>query len=141
MNRRPRSGRDTGNAALELLLVAPVLLLLIAAVVGIGRVTAARAALAGVAREGARAAVTAPNAAVAIRQGQTSAQQAAVAYGMDLVRLSVDVDPQGFVRGGTLVVIATYRIPLTDLPSFGLLPRALSFTVRQAQPIDPYASR
>jgi hypothetical protein len=60
---------------------------------------------------------------------------------MDPARLQVSVDPRGFVRGGTLVVIATYRVPLTDLPSFGLLPRTLSFTARQAQPIDPYASR
>ena len=44
-------------------------------------------------------------------------------------------------RNFRLVVAATYRVPLTDLPSFALLPRAVSFTARQAQPIDPYASR
>ena len=137
----PRSSREAGNAALELLLVAPVLLLLVAAVIGIGRVTSARAALDGVAREGARAAVTAPTAAAAIRLGEESARQTALAYGMDPARLSIAVDTGGFVRGGTLVVAATYRVPLTDLPSFALLPRAVSFTTRQAQPIDPYASR
>ncbi|HZC99247.1 MAG TPA: TadE/TadG family type IV pilus assembly protein [Actinomycetes bacterium] len=99
----PRSWREAGNAALELLLVAPVLLLLVAAVIGIGRVTSARAALDGVAREGARAAVTAPTAAVAIRLGEESARQAALAYGMDPARLSIAVDTGGFVRGGTLV--------------------------------------
>jgi Flp pilus assembly protein TadG len=141
VSRRSQSRREAGNAALELLLVAPVLLLLVAAVIGIGRVTSARAALDGVAREGARAAVTAPTAAAAVRLGEETARQAAVAYGMDLARLSIAVDTGGFVRGGTLVVAATYRVPLADLPSFALLPRAVSFTARQAQPIDPYASR
>lgn len=141
MSRRRRPGREAGNAALELLLIAPVLLLLIAAVVGIGRVTAARSALAGAAREGARAAVTASSATLAIRQGQESVHDAALAYGMDPARLAVTVDPAGFARGGSLVVTATYRVPLVDLPSFGLLPRTLTFTARQAQPIDPYSSR
>jgi len=141
VSRPRRPGREAGNAALELLLIAPVLLLLVAALVGIGRVTAARSALAGVAREGARAAVTAPSAAVAIRQGQVSARAAALGYGMDLARLGVTIDPGGFARGGTLAVTVTYRVPLADLPSFGVLPGTLTFTARQAQPIDPYASR
>ncbi len=140
-NRDHRRDRQGGNAALELLLVAPVLLLVIAAVIGIGRVTAARAALAGVAREGARSAVSARNAAQAVTLGEASAQAAARGYGMDPSRLTVTVDPGGFARGGSVVVTATYRIPLADLPSFGVLPRELTLTARQAQPIDPFASR
>ena len=51
-----RSGGDRGSFALELAVVAPALLLIIAFVVSVGRVTEARAKVQGAARDVARAA-------------------------------------------------------------------------------------
>jgi len=108
---------------------------------GAGRLTDARTALAGVAREAARVAADAPTPAAAVHDGQTRAHQTAAGYGLDPARLQVSIDPQGFARGGSVRVVARYRVALDDIPSLRLFPAELTLTSAQLEPIDPYKSR
>jgi Flp pilus assembly protein TadG len=136
-----RQPGQRGAATVELLVVAVGLLAFTAGLIGIGRLTDTRAALAGVAREAARVAVEAPTPAQAVQRGRQRAGLVAAGYGLDLTRLQVAVDPAGLALGGTLTVTASYRVPLDDLPALRLLPAQVTMTARQVEPIDPHRSR
>jgi Flp pilus assembly protein TadG len=140
-NTTTRPTRQSGSASVELLVVAVGLLAFTAGLVGIGRLTSTRAALAGVAREAARVAVEAPTPTQAIRVGEQRARLVATGYRLDPARLQVTIDPADLAPGGTLLVTASYRAPLDDLPAIGLLPRQVTLTAQQLEPIDPHRSR
>ena len=133
--------REQGSATVELLVVAIALLAFTSGLIGIGRLTSTRAALAGVVREAARAAANAATPTQAIRIGRQRAHQVAAGYQLNPDRLQVTVDPAGLARGGTLTVTASYQVPLDDLPTMGLLPGQLTLTARHQEPIDPHKSR
>jgi hypothetical protein len=133
--------RERGSATVELLVVAVALVAFTGGLIGVGRLTGTRAALAGVAREAARAAADATTPTQAIRTGHQRGQLVAGGYQLDPDRLQVTVEPAGLVRGGTLTVTASYQVPLDDLPTLGLLPGQLTLTARQQEPIDPHRSR
>jgi len=136
-----RQSRERGSATVELLVVAIALLAFTGGLIGIGRLTSTRAALAGVAREAARAAANATTPTQAIRIGRQRAHQVAAGYQLNPDRLQVTVDPAGLRRGGTLTVTASYQVPLDDLPTMGLLPGQLTLAARHQEPIDPHKSR
>jgi len=136
-----RQPRERGSATVELLVVAIALLAFTGGLIGIGRLTSTRAALAGVAREAARAAANAATPAQAIRIGHQRGQLVAAGYQLNPDRLQVTVDPAGFLRGGTLTVTASYQVPLDDLPTIDLLPGQLTLAAHQQEPIDPHKSR
>jgi Flp pilus assembly protein TadG len=135
-----RSG-ERGSATVELLVVAIALLALTGGLIGVGRLTSTRAALAGVAREAARAAANATTPTQAIRTGHQRAHQVAAGYQLNPDRLHITVEPAGLARGGTLTVTASYQVPLDDLPTLGLLPGQLTLAARHQEPIDPHKSR
>ena len=130
-----------GTATLELTVVAVGLLVFVAGLIGIGRLTNTRTALAGVAREAARDAADAPSASQAVRLARAEAQRTASGYGLDPARLQVSVDPRGLVRGGMLLVTVRYRVRLGDLPTLRLLPGEVTLTAHQLEPIDPFRGR
>ena len=136
-----RQLRERGSATVELLVVAVALLAFTGGLVGVGRLTSTRAALAGVAREAARAAANATTPTQAIRTGHQRGRLVAAGYQLDPDRLQVTVDPAGLRRGGTLTVTASYQVPLDDLPTMSLLPDQLTLTAHQQEPIDPHKSR
>lgn len=133
--------RERGSATVELLVVAVALVAFTGGLIAIGRLTGTRAALAGVAREAARAAADAPTPSQAIRTGNQRAHQVAAGYQLDPDRLQMTVNPAGLARGGTLTVTARYQVPLDDLPTMGLLPDQLTLAAHQREPIDPHRSR
>lgn len=136
--------RDTGErgtAAVEALLVAPVLLVLLALLMAGGEVTSDQAALRGVVREAGRIAVTARDAGQAVDLGRARAEEVAAGYGLDASRLRVTIAPGSFERGSTVLVTATYSVDLTALPSLGLIPGSARLTARHVEPIDLYISR
>jgi Flp pilus assembly protein TadG len=130
-----------GSATVELLVVAVGLLAFTAGLMGVGRLTDTRAALAGVAREAARVAADSSSPAQAIGAGRQRARLVAAGYGLDPARLQVTIDPKGLLPGGTLLVTASYQVPMDDLPTLRLLPGQLTLTARQLEPIDPHKSR
>ena len=133
--------RERGSATVELLVVAIALLAFTGGLIGVGRLTSTRAALAGVVREAARAAANATTPTQAIRIGRQRAHRVAAGYQLNPDRLKVTVDPAGLLRGGTLTVTASYQVPLDDLPTIDLLPGQLTLAARHQEPIDPHKSR
>jgi Flp pilus assembly protein TadG len=132
---------ERGTAAVEALLIAPVLLVLLSLLMAGGEVTADQAALRGVVREAGRVAVTAPDPAQAVALGNARAEEVATGYGLDSARLALTIAPGSFERGGTVVVTATYFKDFGALPSFGLIPGSAQLSARHVEPIDLYISR
>ncbi len=139
MRRRFRDER--GAAAIEMVLVAPALLLLLAVILGSGRLFSSRSALDAVAREAGRSAVEAPDAGQAIVLGRQAARTAASAYGLAPSDLSVRIEPGSFTRGGEIRVVATYRVHLADLPILGVGFPTVTLHAVHLEPIDLYKSR
>jgi Flp pilus assembly protein TadG len=135
----PRDQR--GTAAVEAVLIAPVLLILLALLMAGGEITSDQAALRGIAREAGRIAVTAADPAAAVSLGRARAQEVATGYGLDPSRLTVTIAPGSFARGSDVLVTATYSADLSALPSLGLIPRSARLTARHLEPIDLYISR
>jgi Flp pilus assembly pilin Flp len=132
---------ERGTAAVELALLAPVLLVLVAVVSGAGRMVETKSAVLSVARESARSAAEAPNAAAAHDAAIATAQQVAEGLGLDPARLSIVQDPHGFVRGAPYEVSVSYQVSMADLPGLGLLPGSVTLGAEHAELIDAYRSR
>lgn len=133
--------RERGAAAVEMVLVAPVLIVLLATVVGAGRIVSTKSAVLDVAREAARAASEAPDQASAIAIGQQRADEVAAELGLDPSRLQLTQIPGSFDRGASYIVAVQYRVQLGDLPGMGFLPGSFLISARHDELIDRYKSR
>ena len=132
---------ERGTAAVELALLAPVLLVLVAVVTAAGRMVGTKSAVLSVAREAERIAAEAPNAVAAHDAAIATAQQAAEGLGLDPARLSIVEDPNGFARGAPYEVSVSYEVSMADLPGLGLLPGSVTLGAEHAELIDTYRSR
>ena len=132
---------ERGTAAVELALLAPVLVVLMALVTAAGRMVETKSAVLSVAREAARIAAEAPNAVAAHDAAIATAQQAAEGLGLDPARLSIVQDPHGFARGSPYEVSVSYQVSMADLPGLGLLPGSVTLGAEHAELIDTYRSR
>lgn len=132
---------ERGSAAVEALLVAPVLLVLVALLVGGGELVSDQAAVRAVAREAGRIAVTASTPSGAVELGTARAGEVAAGYGLDSARLRVSVQPGSFDRGKEVTVRVTYGADLSGLPAFGLIPSNTELTADHIEPIDRHIGR
>jgi Flp pilus assembly protein TadG len=105
MARRMRAGADRGSFSLELVVLAPVLLLVVAFIVSVGRITEGRAMVEGAVRDAARAATINHNgnAEAAARAAYTAATD-----GHDCGAL--DLRPTVPQPGGSVRATATCRV-------------------------------
>ncbi len=95
---------DEGSAVLEVVLLAPVLILFLAAVVGGARVTLAHQHVDAAAAQAARAASTAPTPSAAAALARSTARSAASTGGLDCTKMAVTVDVADFRPGGHVTV-------------------------------------
>ena len=100
-----------------------------------------KSAVLSVAREAARAAAEAPNAAAAHDAAIATAEQVAEGLGLDPARLSIVQDPRGFARGAPYEVSVSYQVSMADLPGLGLLPGSVTLGAEHVELIDTYRSR
>ena len=141
----PRSaGRDDGNAALELVVLAPVLLFILGLVVAAGRTSIAQGAVDAAARDAAR------QASISLTPG--AAQAAALSSAKAaLSRDGLDCDPQVFVDTGqfttvpvgqpaTVTATVSCQVPLSDLVVPGL-PGSRTLRFSFTSPLDPFRER
>jgi Flp pilus assembly protein TadG len=138
------SGRDPGNAALELVVLAPVIFILIALVVAAGRTSIAQGAVAAAARDAARQASISLTPGAAETAAQASARAALSQDGLDCdPQVHVDTSQFTSVPVGlpaSVTAIVKCRVPLSDLVVPGLPgSRLLSSTFKS--PLDPYRER
>jgi Flp pilus assembly protein TadG len=122
-----RREREEGQAAVELALLLPLVVLLLLAILQLGLVARDVVLVSHASREGARAAATDPRpgaAAAAVRQSS----------GLDPAHLDVVVSGRGG-PGSRVRVTVTYRVP-TDVPLIGSLlgePTARSSTTMRVE--------
>jgi len=134
-----RRNGERGQALVEAALVIPVLLLVAFGVVMAGRISHAKVAVQAIAREASRELATAPSEDVGMSDAVQTARSAADGYGLSQGRLTVDVDPNGFARGGTATARVTYRVGLGDLPLLGRV--GVTVSSSHSERIDLYRSR
>jgi Flp pilus assembly protein TadG len=134
-----RLREESGQALVEAALVIPVVLLLVFGVVMAGRLTHAKVAVQAAAREAARTLAAAPSEQQGIGDALAAGRSVAEGYGLLGGSLTVNVQSNGFERGGTATAEVTYQVPLTDLPLLNLLDITVSST--HSERIDFYRSR
>jgi Flp pilus assembly pilin Flp len=132
---------EHGTAAVELALLAPVLIVLVAVVVAAGRIVETKSAILSVAREAARAASEAPDAASARSAATAAATDVATGLGLDPSRLALGQNPGGFGRGEPYRVSVSYEVRLADLPGLGTLPGSFVLSAEHAELIQRFTSR
>jgi Flp pilus assembly protein TadG len=140
--RRQRAG-DDGNAALELVILAPVLLALLGLVIAAGRTSIAQGSVDAAARDAARQASIALTPAAARLAGEASARAALRRDGLDcspdvLVNTSQFSIPPGQPAAVTATVTCT--VSLADLALPGL-PGSARLQGTFSSPLDIYRSR
>jgi Flp pilus assembly protein TadG len=140
----PVIGRDDGSASVELAIVAPGLLLLLALVVAAGRVALAGGAIEQVATAAARSASIARTADQAHQSAVDTAQRVLGEQRLACQHTSIDVDTSGFqvppgqpaqVRVEVVCVVSLDDLALPGLPGTKAL--RSSFT----SPLDPHRGR
>ena len=132
---------EQGTAAVEMALLAPVLVVLVAAVVAAGRVVETKSALLAVAREAARAASEATNGVQASEAATSTASRVAAGLGLDPSRVVVSQGSAGFGRGEPYRVAVSYEVRLADLPGLGVLPGSFTLGAEHAELIQRFKSR
>lgn len=135
--RTPVGESQRGAAAVELVLVTPVLIVLLLFVVAGGRLADARAQVDAAAREAARAGTLARSAAGAERAGTAAAGTRLHDAGVECRSLVVQVDTTRFSAGGTVATTVTCTVDLGDLTLLAV-PGTRSVTATAAEPVDVY---
>lgn len=137
MSRRRRFQRsDSGSSVVELVLIAPFLLLVMVFVVLLGRLAMADIDVNAAAHAASRAASLAPDPARARRAGQETA--ATIPRGAACDRRDVKVDAAQFKPGGVVRVTISCHISLEEIT--GLLPGTQMLTASSVSPVDPFRS-
>jgi Flp pilus assembly protein TadG len=136
--RRHRRG-DAGSAAVELTLLAPLLILLLLFVVACGRLVQTRLRLDDAAHAAARSASLARDAAAAVRTANTTARAALSPTGATCSAVTVTTDTSHFIPGGQVRVTVTCRTDLADLSGLRL-PGSTTQTVSFTSAIDTFRS-
>lgn len=146
---RPRGARDAltgsvgrrrdsrGTAAIELVLIAPVLMLILLFVVGLGRMAHARQQVESVAADAARAASLERNTDASAAAARTAAQASLGRAGVTCSDLTVGVDLSSYEPGGQVQVSVSCTAALADVAMSGL-PGARTFTASSTVPIETY---
>lgn len=138
-----RHRRDDGNAALELVILAPVILLLIGLVIAAGRTSVAQGSVSAAARDAARQASISLTAGAARSAARLSALAALGRDGLDCKpAISLDLSGFGVPAGQPATVSATVRcrVPLSDLLLPGV-PGSKLLRATFTSPLDPYRER
>ncbi len=139
-----RRAADDGSAALELVILAPVLLALLALVIAAGRTSIAQGSVDAAARDAARQASISLTPTAAEAAGQASARAALRQDGLDcrpvvLINVSQFTTSQpGEPASVTAMVRCT--VPLSDLALPGL-PGSAKLEAGFTSPLDIYRSR
>ena len=127
---------DRGSAAVEITLIAPLLLLLLLLAVAMGRTVSARIDVDGAAQQAARAASLTRDGTSARQAAQQAATTVLAGEGRACTRIAVDTDTSAFRPGGLAQVTVTCTTTLSDL---GVpLPGSHDSTGHAAVPIDTY---
>ena len=136
---RNRWTAENGSFTVELVVLAPVLVLFALLAVALGRYEMAREQVIGAARAAAEAASVAQSPALAQSAADLAAEPGVEPLGHACAGFSVNTDTSEFRPSGVVRVTVTCRVDFSDL----LVPGIPGFTtvrVVQVVPLDPYRS-
>lgn len=135
---RTRRGRGEGGQAIaELVIVAPVLLLVIVLMISLGRVDSAQGDVESAARAAVQAAVVQSDPADAQAQATAAATSTLAGAGLTCPSPQVTTDTQNFVPGGSVSVTVTCVTSLADVTVPGL-PGSKTLSATSTAHIDPF---
>ncbi len=134
-----RARGDDGQAIAELVIVAPVLLLIIVLMVALGRIDSAQGDVESAARAGVQAAVVQANAAEAQTEAASSAISNLAGAGLTCPSPEISTDTSNFVAGGTVSVTVTCVTSLADVSVPGM-PGSKKLTATTTAPLDEFHS-
>ena len=129
--------REGGVAAVEFVIVTPLLMVLLLFVVGLGRLGVARGDVDGAARDAARSASLARVAADAQPRAVEAARASLDARGITCTDFDVVVDAGAFVPGGSVAATVSCTVDLSDL-TLVWTPGVTRLSSRFVAPIDGY---
>jgi len=129
--------RDHGSAAVELVLVAPLLVLLMLLIVAAGRLTESRQQVDSAAMQAARAASLARDPAAASADAEATARAALASASITCGGLAVSTDLGAFRPGGQVTVQVSCTVSLSGLAMLRL-PGAETLTSQFTSPIDVF---
>ncbi len=136
-------GRDAGNAALELVILAPVILFLLGLVIAAGRTSVAQGSVAAAARDAARQASISLTPGAAQTAALSSARAALNQDGLNCDPVvTVNVTGFGVPVGepATVQATVTCRVSLSNLVVPGM-PGSKTLNATFTSPLDPYRGR
>jgi Flp pilus assembly protein TadG len=128
---------EDGLAALELAILAPVIIVLLLLVVGFGRVTHGRQLVDQAAAAAARAAALSSDPATAAVQARQAATDTLDSAGMSCTGVSVEVDTSAFGPGGEVGARVRCIADLSGLSLAGL-PSEVRMTAVATAPLETY---
>lgn len=120
MSREPPGAGEVGGAAVEVALVAPLLIVMLLFVVGLGRLASARAAVDGAARDAAREASIRRGPGRAVAEAEALARDSLAGRDVTCQELAVDVDVAELRPGGSVAVEVACTVALADVTLSGL---------------------
>ena len=112
---------EQGQALIEMLIALPLLLLILAAVIGFGRVLFVALAVDQAAFTGGRYAAESLNPYQAAYQAYRATAMNLTANGIDAAPMAWQLDAAGWQRGGTVTNYAGVAVPVNDIPLAPLL--------------------
>ena len=128
---------DDGQAIAELVIVAPVLLLVIVLMVAFGRIDSAQGDVESAARAGVQAAVVQANGADAQTQATSAVTSTLAGAGLTCPAPQITTDTSNFVAGGTVSVSVTCVTSMADVSVPGV-PGSKTLTATAVAHIDEF---
>jgi Flp pilus assembly protein TadG len=134
---RSRAGDQRGSLAIELSVLAPMLIAFMFLVVFAGRVAQAESEVRSAAHEAARAASLRGSATSAEAAAQATADENLATAGVACGSSTVDVDASDLRAGGQVAVTVRCTTSYADLAMFGV-PGSRDFEVTAVEVVDTY---
>lgn len=134
---RPGRRDERGVSAIELTLIAPVLMVVLLFVVGLGRMAHARQQIEAVAADSARAASLERNTSQSAHAAEVAATRSLGDAGVSCTNLNVDVDLSSYQPGGRVTVTVSCKTKLSDVALAGF-PGSRVFSATSVVPIETY---
>jgi Flp pilus assembly protein TadG len=128
---------EEGQAIAELVIVAPVLLLVIVLMVALGRVDSAQGDVESAARAGVQAAVVQADAGAAQTQASDAATSTLAGAGLTCPSPQITTNTSNFVAGGSVSVTVTCVTSLADVSIPGV-PGSKTLTATSVAHLDQF---
>jgi Flp pilus assembly protein TadG len=134
-----RGSDERGSLTVELVILAPILLVVVLATLVFGRLSEARQQVIEASRAGAEAAAVLPTVGTAQWVGSINSAINLIGRTHTCAHVSIAIDTAHFVPGGYVTARVTCVVQLSDI-GFPGLPGTTTVTASATAPIDPYRS-